>query len=184
VNASRHLILVKHALPVPEPSVPAREWRLGAEGEAQAARLAAQLCDYEPFALFSSNEPKAARTAELMGPATAVDALREIDRPILPWMGTEEHKAFNKRLFEDVDVAVVGDESAADALERFEDAVVSVCDGVSDKNVVAVAHGTVVALFVAHHNAGVDAYDLWQELDCASFVVLALPGFALLRPAS
>jgi len=181
MSTSRHLILVKHALPVPDASVPAREWRLGEEGEAQSARLAEELRAYEPFSLFSSTEPKAARTAELIGSASALDGLREIDRPVLPWMGEEEHRAFNQRLFDDFDVAVVGDESAADALRRFDTAVVALCEQVSDENVVAVAHGTVISLFVAHHNTDVNAYDLWQQLDCASFVVLSLPGFALAR---
>ena len=37
---STALVLVKHALPVLDPSKPAREWQLGAEGEVQAKRLA------------------------------------------------------------------------------------------------------------------------------------------------
>jgi broad specificity phosphatase PhoE len=176
---ARQLILVKHALPVPDTSVPAREWRLGAEGEAQALRLKEEFRSFEPFALFCSTEPKAARTAELIGTATTVDGLREIDRPVLPWMGKEEHSAFNKRLFDDVDVAVVGDESAADALRRFDAAINSICDQSAPGNVVAITHGTVISLFVAQHNADVVAYELWQQLDCAKFVVLSLPGFRM-----
>ncbi len=36
----RRLILVKHSLPVLEPAVPAREWRLGEEGRRRCAGLA------------------------------------------------------------------------------------------------------------------------------------------------
>ncbi len=172
---------MKHALPAPDPSVPARQWCLAPEGTEQAIRLADVLTAYEPYTLLSSPEPKAASTAVLIATATGaaitvVDGLREIDRPVLPWMDVDEHKAFNRRLFDDPDNAVVGNESARDALNRFEAALTTAC-AATDENVVAITHGTVISLFAANHNDAANAFELWKELDCASFVVVSLPGY-------
>jgi broad specificity phosphatase PhoE len=178
----RRLVLVKHALPVPDPSVAASEWRLGADGETQAAALAATLEDFEPYFLCTSTETKARQTADIIASASGAtvitdDRLREIHRPVLPWMGADEHQRFNRRLFEQLDSRVVGDESARDACSRFDAAVVAHCGDAGTRDVVVVSHGTVIALFVAHHNRDLDAFTLWRELECSAFVVLSVPGF-------
>ncbi|MEY2469311.1 MAG: hypothetical protein QOF21_2009, partial [Actinomycetota bacterium] len=136
---ARRLVLVKHALPVPDPSVPAAQWRLGSDGEAQAAGLAHTLREFEPYALFASTEDKALRTALIIcNDAVADDRLREIHRPVLAWMGKDDHSRFNRRLFDDPDTAVVGDESARAALARFDEAIREVSAAAEPHNVVVV----------------------------------------------
>ena len=44
-------MLVKHAVPVPNSSVPAAEWRLGPGGEDQARELASRLHAFAPYTL-------------------------------------------------------------------------------------------------------------------------------------
>lgn len=177
------IVLVKHAQPVLDGSRPAREWRLSPEGEEQARRLARELRRFAPFRLASSPEPKAARTAEIvateLGVSLAlVDGLRELDRPALPIMSAEEHERLNARLFADFDAPVIGSESARDALDRFSRAVADLAAQDPASNLVAVAHGTVIALLVGARG-GMDARLVWKRLQCPSFVVLDTPSLAL-----
>ena len=181
----RQLVLVKHALPVLDPDRPAREWTLGAEGERQARALAGELRRFAPFRLAASSEPKASRTAEIVASELGLvvrlsEALREIDRPALPMMRPDEHAHFNLRLFAEPDRAVIGSESARDAGARFAAAVSSVVSDDESLNHVIVAHGTVIALLVAGDDMA-QAGDLWNRLQCPSYVVLELPSMRLLE---
>ena len=170
------VVLVKHARPGLDPSRPAREWQLGAAGDAQAHRLAAALRPLSPVRLFSSPEPKAVRTSEvvateLRADLTIVEDLRELDRPRLPILSTADHQALNERVFLDFDEAVLGSESARAALERFDRAVSERLREPDGRVLVIVAHGTVISLMVSAHNA-IDPFKFWKALKCASFVVL------------
>ncbi len=125
----------------------------------------------------SSIEPKASGTAdqvasELGIKASPVEGLHEIDRPVLPWMGPEEYERFNARLFTDFDRPVVGSESARQALDRFDAALLCEIERMDREHLVVISHGTVMSLFVAAHDDGVDALGLWKDLQCCSFVVL------------
>jgi broad specificity phosphatase PhoE len=180
----RRVVLVKHALPVLEADVPARDWRLGAEGEAQARQLAARLRSFVPFELRSSSEPKARRTAEIVASelalaTSAVAGLDEFDRPALPILPASEHAALNARIFSDPERRVLGRESAAEALQRFSGALSALLAAEPSRDpLVIVTHGTMISLFVAAHS-DVDGFQLWRELSCPSFVVLTYRGFAL-----
>jgi broad specificity phosphatase PhoE len=184
---TRQIVLVKHALPTLDASVAAREWRLGADGEAQARALAGRLRSFAPSALFSSPEPKAARTAELVGMGLGLvhrigQGLEEFDRPVLPLLPAGEHAALNAPIFSEPDRQVLGRESGAAALRRFEAALAALVDAErAPGTLVIISHGTVIALLVAAHN-DVDGFHLWRELSCASFVVLTYPGFGLTSP--
>lgn len=50
----RRLILVKHSLPVIEPTLPASQWRLGPEGRRRCERLAALLSGTWPTHIVTS----------------------------------------------------------------------------------------------------------------------------------
>jgi broad specificity phosphatase PhoE len=180
----RRVVLVKHAMPALEAGVAPREWRLGADGEAQARDLGGRLRSFAPFALFSSPEPKAARTAEVVGAELGLSfsrwqGLEELDRPVLPLLRASEHAALNSPIFSDPARRVLGSESGAEALRRFEAAVVALLGATrTPEPLVIISHGTVIALLVSAHN-DVDGFQLWRELECASFVVLSYPGFEL-----
>jgi broad specificity phosphatase PhoE len=180
----RRIVLVKHALPTLEAGVPAREWQLNKDGEAQARGLAARLHSFMPFELTSSHEPKARRTAEIVAselgmPFRAQVGLEEFDRPALPLLPANEHTALNAPIFSDLSRRVLGRESGAEAMQRFRAAVVSLIDANRlSEPLVIISHGTVIALLVSAHN-DVDGFQLWRELSCASFLVVTYPGFKL-----
>jgi broad specificity phosphatase PhoE len=177
------LVLVKHALPVLDATKPAKEWQLSAEGELQSRRLAGRLRAFAPLRLVASPEPKALRTAELVGAelgvcASSIDGLREFDRPRLPHLSKPDHERLNAQIFVDSSRRVLGAESGEEALSRFSAAIDAALAKTDAPTLVAITHGTVIALFVANYN-DVEGFDLWKRLECASFVVLELPTFSL-----
>ena len=173
------VVLVKHGQPVLDPNTPAREWKLSAEGEEQARRLGVELRTFIPCRLVCSPEPKALRTCEIIAgglgiPMKTVAGLREIDRRILPIMTASEHERLHRRIFSEFDQPVLGCESALEARERFQAAVLEELREYNEGNLIVVAHGTVISLFVSDHE-GVDAFALWKHLQCGSFLVVNGP---------
>lgn len=170
--SSRRLILVKHAQPVLDAAVPPREWRLGREGEEQSHRLAERLRTFLPFTLVSSPEPKAVRTAEIVAAtlgitSAVVDGLEEFDRPAMPIVTRGEHTRLNASIFTTRARPVLGRESADAALARFSAAIDRALAPLPSRHtLVVIAHGTVIALFVAQQT-GRDAFELWKRLECA-----------------
>ena len=171
------LVLVKHAQPVLDAACPPREWDLAAEGEEQAERLADALRQYLPFQIVSSPELKARRTSDIVAATLGITAmtaedLRELDRPVLPILSHDGHEALNARVFQEFHRPVIGRESAAAALQRFQLAVRRQLGPPFEHNVVVIAHGTVISLFVAAVNPSIDAFALWRRLRCPSYVIL------------
>lgn len=181
----RQLVLVKHAQPILEAELPPRAWQLSVAGERQASELAERLRPYLPFHLFTSPEPKARRTCELVTAALGLsfgqdDDLRELDRRAGPILSDAGHRDLNRAIFQQRDRAVAGAESANAALARFAAAVQKLATG--EENVVVITHGTVISLFVASCNT-VDAFAVWQDLACGEFVVLRMPDYRLIAGA-
>jgi broad specificity phosphatase PhoE len=178
------VVLVKHALPELEAGVAPRHWTLGRRGEEGARRLALELRRFGPCRLEHSPEPKARRSAELVALELGIErhergGFEEIDRPAQPILSRAEHAAHNAGLFAQPARAVVGNESAEQALARFESALAAaLLDTPAGEPLVVVTHGTVIALLVAAHNP-VDGFALWQRLQCPSFVVLLAAGYRL-----
>jgi 2,3-bisphosphoglycerate-dependent phosphoglycerate mutase len=182
---SGRIVLVKHAKPILDPTQPAREWKLGPEGEAQSQRLAERLRSFLPCGLLSSPEPKASRTCEIAAaelglPMKAVTEFREIDRRLLPIMSSAEHEALNGRIFAESEQRILGCESAREATERFTTAMLRELERTEEENLVVIAHGTVISLFVSAYNS-VDPFELWRRLHCPSFVVVKRPSLALVE---
>jgi broad specificity phosphatase PhoE len=177
------LVLVKHALPVLDPSRAAREWRLGKAGELQSKRLARRLRAFAPLRLVASPEPKAWATGELVAAelglrVSLAEGAHEFDRPVLPLMSKADYEHENAPIFSDLERPVLGMESGRAALERFSAAILVELAQTAGQNLVFIAHGTVISLFVAAHNQ-LDAFELWRRLECTSFVVLEVPSFSL-----
>lgn len=182
-STPRHVVLVKHALPTLDPARPPREWLLSDAGTAQSKRLADRLRPFAPLRLITSPEPKARGTANIVAavlgvPVAVVEGLKEFDRPALPLMSKAEHARFNRPIFADPDRRVLGTESGAAALERFSAALTSQVAQTAERTLVAITHGTVIALFAGAQNR-LDAFDLWRRLACPAMVVLELPGYRL-----
>jgi broad specificity phosphatase PhoE len=164
-------------------SRPPREWVLSAQGELQSKQLAGRLRAFLPLRLVTSTEPKARSTgrviaAELDLQVSAVDGVQEFDRPASPWQAKVDRERENASIFYDPTRRVLGEESGLDALNRFSAAIRAEQDRTVEQNLVVVTHGTVIALFVAAHNP-VNAFELWRDLECCSFVVLDRGSFSL-----
>jgi probable phosphoglycerate mutase len=183
--ACTRVVLVKHAVPILDPSRPAREWRLGEEGEAQSRRLADRLRAFTPLRLVASPEPKALETGQVVSreldlPLTSVDGLEEFDRPVLPILSKAEYERVNAAIFADFDRRVLGVESARGALGRFSAALHGQLERTDERTLVVITHGTVISLFACAHNE-LDPLGLWKRLSCPSIVVMEVPTFALVE---
>lgn len=177
------LVLVKHSLPHIVPDVPAREWRLAEEGRRRCRPLAERLAHYRPTIITSSSEPKALETAQLVAahlgvPYRVAEGLHEHDRENVGFLDRQEFDAAVAHFFAHPDELVLGRETAAQAQRRFATAVGSVLAQNGDGDSVVVAHGTVIALFVASR-AGIAPFPVWRRLDLPSFVELSLPDYAV-----
>jgi broad specificity phosphatase PhoE len=179
-----YLILVRHSAPEIVPQVPARDWHLSAAGRARCVPLAAALAPYQPRAIITSVESKAVETGQIvaarLGVAqVAMEGLHEHDRR---HVGLLDQAAFQERVaafFAQPDALVLGQETAAQACDRFTRALDAVPAAYPDAPVAVVAHGTVMTLYLAQV-AGIDPYPFWQRLGLPAFVVLARPTLAVL----
>jgi broad specificity phosphatase PhoE len=169
------VILVRHSLPAIDPAVDCMNWRLSAEGRARCDMLVEQLRPLAADAVYSSPEPKAFETAEILGAGlrlsvTAMADLREHDRTGVPfYTAPGEYEEHVCRLFSAPDACVFGAESATAALARFRKGMdqVLACE---DRRPLVVTHGTVMSLYIAAES-GVDAFAIWRQLRMPSYVI-------------
>ena len=175
----RRLVLVKHSMPEIEPDKPASAWKLGEGGRRRARLLAARLMEFSPPRIWSSREPKAIETAEIVAnefgvPVEIVEGLEEHHRDNVPFLSSkEEFEEAVERFFRCPDELVLGTETTEAARARFAKAIDKVIDeGHADS--IVVTHGTVITLYVATV-AGVQRMDFWRRLGLPSCVVLTLP---------
>ena len=137
-----------------------------------------------PTQIFSSTEPKASETARLVAATLGVstsecDGLHEHDRTTTPYQDQAAFRASVARFFAEPEALVYGSETAAEARNRFSAAIDGIVQQHPDGNLVVVAHGTVITLFVAQYNQ-IEPFDFWRRLGLPSYTVLALPDFRLL----
>ena len=178
------LILVKHSLPEILPEISASEWHLSAEGRQRCQVLADELTGHDPDLIFSSQEPKAQETSQIIAqqlvkPLFIVPGLHEHERKTVRFTNEDQFEASVKEFFEHPDALVFGEETAAQVLNRFSSAVDQLISQNRDQNLVVVSHGTVITLFVAN-NCGIEPFPFWNRLDLPSFVVLSLPDLVVL----
>jgi broad specificity phosphatase PhoE len=181
----KNIILVKHSLPEIAPTIPAKEWRLSKSGQVRCKALAEKLESYLPDVFISSVEPKAIETAQIIAsqlnkPFSTFEGLHEHDRTGVDFSDKEQFEAKVNDFFVHPDRLVLGKETANQAVERFSKALTSVEVEHPDKNIVVVAHGTVITLFVEKYN-DLEAFSYWKKLDLPSFVVLSLPHHKLVK---
>lgn len=179
VATSRRLVLVRHSVPEVVHGVPAHRWTLSGEGRACAAALAERLTAYRPACVASSVEPKAIATAEIIAhrltvPVEVVAGLHEHERSRTPFMDRDHFEAAVARFFAAPEELILGDETAAQARQRFTRAVNEVIARQAAGDILIVTHGTVMTLFIAAAS-GVDPFPFWRELGMPCFVALSLP---------
>jgi broad specificity phosphatase PhoE len=92
----------------------------------------------------------------------------------MPIVAPDQHERLNARIFATRAQPVLGRESAEAALARFSAAIERVIAPIPHGHtLVVIAHGTVIALFVARRT-GRDAFELWKRLECAEWFELEM----------
>jgi broad specificity phosphatase PhoE len=144
------LFLVRHGRPLVDRDRPAHAWELdpAAYDDIWALRESGRLP--RGAAWFSSPEPKALATAELLtdGEVGVVDGLREHRRESTEWV--EDFEDAVRRAFAVPDAAAVpGWEPLADCRDRVVAAVEPLLAAYGDEDVVLVGHGTAWTVLAA-----------------------------------
>jgi len=178
-----HLILVRHSNPDILTDRPAKFWHLSALGEERARAISTILDQYNPSVLFSSREPKAVETASILAsslevPRDQVDGLQEHERSNVGWTSAERFRSQLAEFFTRPNERVFGDETAAQARDRFSKSIKKILGEQAGDSVAIVSHGTVMTLFVCAWN-DLDPYQFWLGLEMPSLVVLTLPTFEI-----
>src|SRR5512133_822437 len=165
---ARKLILIKHAHVEVDASQTPDRWHLSEKGRESCKILADALSAYLPFDLMCSEEVKATETAALLAeqlqiPFAARPDLEEHNRNNVPVMRSGDFISLMELFFRRPDELVLGAETATSALSRFESAIDEIISEKAEGDVAVVTHGTVIALFVAHHNPTLAGFRLWRE---------------------
>jgi len=171
-----YLILVKHAMPEIAEGVPSAQWHLSSDGRQAAAAFAQILEAYAPTRIFSSHEPKARETAEIIARhfgllSQSRDGLEEHHRHTVPFLAAGSFEAAVRGCLEKPSDRVFGEETADEAAVRFHSAVDAIDMEASDDNVAVVAHGTVISLYVSSLT-GIAPFTVWEQLGLPSCVVI------------
>jgi len=154
---SEHLILVRHSAVQIDTAVPSHQWPLSADGRSRCHSLAPKLTPYNPTRFITSEEPKAIETGQILADALAVSAMSA--------SGLQEHDRHGTPYFE--------------SREAFETAVQQELSSHPQETLAIVSHGTVMTLFICHHNPHLNPMQFWQSLTLPCAFVLRLPEMQL-----
>ncbi|MCA9916507.1 MAG: histidine phosphatase family protein [Anaerolineales bacterium] len=180
-----HLILVRHTAVFIDPSVSSHDWVLTEDGRSATHTLAHKLIPYQPSRLITSEEPKAIATgaalAEVLAlPTHAAPGLQEHDRRGVPYFENKaEFETAVAHFFTHPHDLVFGNETAVQARMRFGTAVQQQQETYPQDTLALVTHGTVLTLFLCHHNPQLDPVQFWQSLTLPCAFVVRLPGMQL-----
>ncbi|HTE49396.1 MAG TPA: histidine phosphatase family protein [Kofleriaceae bacterium] len=159
------LHLIRHARPALDPTTPAGEWHLAADGSVDALRRSAALP--ETAAWFTSPEPKARETAALLGPASAtvVADLREAGRGD-GWFA--DPAAFERAVAGFLTDGTIPPglawETRAAVTARIVAAVEGILAANPGRDCVVVGHGTALTLLVASLTGAAPDAVAWRSL--------------------
>lgn len=171
------LLLVRHAEPDLDPSRKASTWPLNDSGRAAARDLADRLAGEGPDLVVTSREPKAQQTGKIIAatiglPVREHAGLGEQGGDSVPWM--EDWETFRmavRRHFEEPSRAVLGQESADDAADRFSGVVAETLEDA--RYPVLVSHGRIMASYLAAVT-GVDARMIWNSFTLPDAIAVDL----------
>ncbi len=178
------IIFIRHSLSKLDESLPPHHWGLTQEGRARCYPLAEILRDFAPELIFTSVEPKAVQTGEIVAqklgiPCHVRGGLHEHERDRGPIVSREEFLARIANLFSNPDQLVMGRETANQALARFSTTVQELVAAHPLQNIGIVSHGTVMSLYYAQIT-GDDIFPFWQALGLPAFYVVSWPERAVI----
>jgi broad specificity phosphatase PhoE len=183
----RKLIFIRHSAVAKDPNISPHDWSLSEDGRSRTHALLPRLTTYTPTRFITSHEPKAMETGQILAdvlgkPCTTAPGLQEHDRVGTPYYANQaEFEKIISRLFTHPTELVFGNETAEQARTRFTQAIHTLLAQHPTDTLAIVTHGTVLTLFLAHHNPHLDPISFWQQLKLPDFVVVTLPDMAVIR---
>jgi broad specificity phosphatase PhoE len=175
-----HLILIRHSQTQQQKDVNSHQWQLTDTGREHCQILAEQLRPYAISRIFTSEEPKAYLTGQLVAdvlnvPCESSPDLHETKRETV---GYFEHIADFEVAVEaamlEPDKLLFGEETFTDARKRLSNQVDTLLQQYPDETLAIVSHGTVLAIYLAHLS-GNGAIGIWRSLDMPAYAVINLP---------
>jgi broad specificity phosphatase PhoE len=144
--------------------------------------LASALAPFGPEVFFTSMEPKAIETGQIVGSrlnrrVELADGLHEHERNDVQFRSTEWFERAIGQFFAQPAQLVFGSETADQAYQRFTETVTNIIDRYPGKTVAVVTHGTVMTLYVSRA-IRLSPFAFWKRLGMPAFVVLSLPDFS------
>lgn len=169
------LILVKHAAPQVTPGMSPDLWPLSEEGRRRCGVLAERLRDDGARQIVTSEEAKAIETGKLLAealeiPASALPGLEEHDRSDVPHMRSGDFISSMELAFRRPADRVLGRESIAAALQRFEPALDQALRN-HPGNCIVVSHGAVLAAWLAPRMQR-KPFEIWRAMGLPSYAVI------------
>jgi broad specificity phosphatase PhoE len=181
------LILIRHSVSQQQPDISSHQWTLTPEGRARCVALAQHLYPYALAHVYTSAEPKARLTGELVaqflgGLRCSIDEeLHETRRDHTPYYAEVAHfQAAIRDAMAHPDELRFGEETFTDARDRFAGAVNRLVAAHPGQSIALVSHATVMSLYLAHI-AQADVYDIWHEMGMPAYARLTLPDLQLLE---
>lgn len=152
------LLLVRHAMPIIAPDVPALEWRLSDDGRRAAAALTKQLPNDAYLA--ASGELRAAQTLGAAGVPVQDPRFNEVARPREPWQDSEPER---RRAYVD-GTDHRGWEPRSLVAQRFDEAVLDHLAAAAHRPLVVATHGMAMTIWLTARIELPDPGAFWTEL--------------------
>ncbi|MFW9963524.1 MAG: histidine phosphatase family protein [Candidatus Sifarchaeia archaeon] len=165
------LYFLRHAETRVDLSVPAHEWSITDVGKLLTKELAKSQQLSAIDGIIHSSELKARQTAEIFAEGLDVQMYQisgfdELKREHEGKLTEEEYRDRVKRTLTNLDESVIGWESGADALKRFEDSVRKIDIMFHQKNILIVTHGIVLSLYFSKLRKFLSiAFERWSQLE-------------------
>jgi len=172
----RQLFLIRHASPVIQPDMPAREWPLSERGIEEAQALAKVAQTWELEAIYTSSEAKAQSTGLIIADAlglfaNVVDGFDELRMP--DWIGNaDEFNDAVRSILEDGAGVPRGSEPVQHAAARFADGIDLVAQG--DFPAAVVSHGRVLTAWLSQAIGLDDPYLTWRTMPMPGWACIDL----------
>lgn len=167
------IVLVRHSKTNIEPEIDSTQWRLSEDGRQAAAKLAEDPAFKDCELIYSSLQPKAIDTAEIIGKALNIPALQEEGLAELSSVTSgfiEDYAGTVHKLYAG-EIANINDgETLQQAIDRFNAAIKSIVDQHRDVPKIAiVSHANVLSLFTAQYcdNKAIDLHNTIAMPDIA-----------------
>ncbi len=182
---SKSLLFVRHSAVEIDANVPSREWGLSVNGRLLIQQLAPQIASHTPTRIITSTENKAIETGQIIADALNIPwqtapNLHEHERSKVRYFESrEDFETAVARFFAQPDELVFGDETANQARNRFDTAVHTLIAQYPTDTLAIVTHGTVLTLFLSHHNPQLAPFAFWRNLPLPCKVVVSIPAMTL-----